>query len=460
MSLAEFPASVSRRSILLRILDSYSAGTYAWQALLGIVEVVESEAVEKAAVECRPRPRLLIKPGFVERHAETPEKLLMLVMHELHHVLLGHTRLFPRASWLDNFAFDCVINALLCRMFPQVGHLALLTDYYRADRFPECLLRPPPGWDAEGTVPLPPALCEHDDFALQEVYRGLYSWSGVSYDELIAALVRAVPLATLQGARLLGDHRAAAGGGPSESGLGNHVGLLLDIVREMAGQWPEPPASVCGRSLGGVLQRRRVVPCHVAANRRQLRKLILETAGWKQTGGATRRVADEDCAIVTPLPRHDRRAMVLSALGRPPLLYRGTVGVRRPRRVDPWVHLYLDVSGSVTHLQSALYGAVLDCRAVLHPAIHLFSTDVEDVSLASLRRGDCRTTGGTNIACVAAHARRHHVRRAVIVTDGHVGFPTRRDTETLQKIVLGTALAGDKTNHFPLQPVTDYWAEL
>jgi hypothetical protein len=38
-------------------------------------------------------PRLLINPQFVEAHAATPERLLMLVMHELHHVLLGHTRL-------------------------------------------------------------------------------------------------------------------------------------------------------------------------------------------------------------------------------------------------------------------------------------------------------------------------------------------------------------------------------
>ena len=34
------------------------------------------------------------------------EHLFLLVMHELHHVLLGHTRLFPRASRAHNIAFD------------------------------------------------------------------------------------------------------------------------------------------------------------------------------------------------------------------------------------------------------------------------------------------------------------------------------------------------------------------
>jgi hypothetical protein len=42
-------------------------------------------------VECRAQPRLLINPEFVARHAATPETLLMLVMHELHHGLGGES---------------------------------------------------------------------------------------------------------------------------------------------------------------------------------------------------------------------------------------------------------------------------------------------------------------------------------------------------------------------------------
>jgi hypothetical protein len=45
-----------------------------------------------ADVACTALPRLRINPEFVERHAETPEHLLMPVMYELHQVLLGHTR--------------------------------------------------------------------------------------------------------------------------------------------------------------------------------------------------------------------------------------------------------------------------------------------------------------------------------------------------------------------------------
>ena len=36
----------------------------------------------------------------------TDEALWTLVLHELHHVLLGHTRLYERISPLHNLAFD------------------------------------------------------------------------------------------------------------------------------------------------------------------------------------------------------------------------------------------------------------------------------------------------------------------------------------------------------------------
>ena len=111
-----------------RILDSFPSGSYALSALLRLMDIVESDRVPTAAVECRVQPLLLVNPAFVERHAETPEKLLMLVMHELHHVLLGHTTLFPTVTPVQNFVFDCVINGLISRMFPQPEHIAFLRE--------------------------------------------------------------------------------------------------------------------------------------------------------------------------------------------------------------------------------------------------------------------------------------------------------------------------------------------
>jgi len=191
-------------SIAERILDAFPSGSYGLLALLRLLDIVETAEVGTAAVECTSMPRLLINPQFVDVHAATPERLLMLVMHELHHVLLGHTRLFPRVTHADNVIFDAVINALLCRMFPKREHTSFFTDFYSDAHFPECLLRPPAGWKPSSPAPIPPALQGEDMADVQTVYRALYSETGANYQELYEALRRVLP--PLDGIRLLGSH--------------------------------------------------------------------------------------------------------------------------------------------------------------------------------------------------------------------------------------------------------------
>jgi hypothetical protein len=160
-----------------QILDCFPSGSYALSSLLRLVDIVEDRQVPTAAVECRVQPRLLINPDFVNCHANTPERLLMLVMHELHHVLLGHTTLFKTVTKTDNFVFDCVINALISRMFSHDEHLSFLTDFYSDKIFPECLLRPPTRWNGNVVKTLPPgiqALPKKQLAAVAEVYRSLY----------------------------------------------------------------------------------------------------------------------------------------------------------------------------------------------------------------------------------------------------------------------------------------------
>ena len=127
--------------------------------------------------------------------------------------------------------------------------------------------------------------------------------------------------------------------------------------------------------------------------------------------------------------------------GRPEPLERlvRQVGGTEPRSRDA-VHLYLDVSGSVESILEPLHAAVRGVERLIWRQVHLFSTDVVDVHARDLERGVCQTTGGTSIAPVARHIRRHGVRRAVVVTDGEVGFLGSKDEETLRGTILGVAL--------------------
>ena len=428
-------------SIKNRILDCLPAGRYAFTALLRLLDVVETDAVPTAAVECRAQPRLLVNPGFVARHAETPEKLMMLVMHELHHVLLGHTRRLPAVTPADNLVLDAVINALLSKMFPQPEYLALFTDFYDDAHFPACLLRPPPDW-TWGFAPLPPARVPlpaalQSAFpgvqAAREVYRALYSSEGASEADL-RRLVPQLERTGVEFTRLLGDHAHSARGEATESSR-----VLARAVVEVLRKWPTPPAPLKGRSLEGLLQEARLVPRRGPRNRAVLRRLIERIAGAGAAAPQVPRPGTVEQSVDTPVPALSRRATVLRALGAPVLLHPGTVP--RPDRFPDAerVHLYLDVSGSMDGLREALYGAALDCRAWLHPVVHLFSTRIDDVTLAELAAGVCRSTGGTDLRCVTAHLRRHRVRRAVLITDGYVGDPAGADAQVLRAVRLGVA---------------------
>ncbi len=456
-----------------RILDCFPSGTYALGALLRLLDVVETEEVPTAAVECRLQPRLLVNPKFVDAWAPTPEKLLMLVMHELHHVLLGHTRLFPRVTRVDNLVFDAVINSLLCRMFPAPEHVRFFTDFYSDERFPECLLRPAAGWpfpEAPGrragrTTLLPPALHAPEMKPAAQVYLALYSARGATYRDLYDALRRQVTEALAALVPLLGDHGPASGGRqpPVEGEQGADASrspVLFEAVRQIVERWPQPPDPIAGRSLADLLKAETVAPRHHPSNRALLRALLRKVGGLEPGGSVFRTRSDDPTAILTPIPTCERRALVLRALGAAPLLYGSTLPQPRRRPAGERVHVYLDVSGSIGNLVGALYGAVLDCGHAVHPTVHLFSTRVADVGLEDLRRGFCKTTGGTAIDCVAEHVRAHGVRRAVLVTDGYVGKPAGAHRETLRAARLGVALTPVNASRSDLAEVADFWAQL
>jgi hypothetical protein len=197
---------VAPTSIADQLLGAFPSGTYCLPALLSLAEIVETTSVATAAVECTLRPRFLINPEWVAQHAQTPEKLVMLTMHELHHVVLGHTRLFARATPLDNLVFDAVINSMLCQLFPERPYQALLTDIYSENKFPECFLRPTNVWTNGVQITVPPVLLQPEHKHLAPLYKKLYTPEGATYEELREAFRGAISDEQFVQVQLLGDH--------------------------------------------------------------------------------------------------------------------------------------------------------------------------------------------------------------------------------------------------------------
>ena len=441
-----------------RLFDCLPAGRYALAGLLRLLDVVETDAVPTAAVECQAQPRLLINPEFVERHASTPEKLMILVLHEIHHVLLGHTRRFSGPTPTDNFVFDAVINALLCRMFPQPAYTAMFRDFYPHDEFPACLLRPPEGWDPLApAIPVPPALTAPELAPALQVYRDLFSTEGASYED-VRVVLRAFlePHETRMGeVPLLGDHTHSARGHVTASANALAQGVA-DIVR----QWPAPPRPLKGTSMDELLREQRLVVRRTPSTRRLLRDLIHRVAGDGQVPHGARRRMPVPMTVESPIPVADRRALVSRALGMTPLLYRNELSISQVRPEQERVHIYVDVSGSVEGIKGPLYGAVLDCQELVHPVVHLFSTQVAEVTPAQLRAGLCRSTGGTDIQCVTRHMARHKVKRAVLLTDGEVGRVGPAGEKLLKAARLGVGYVGDWISERELAPFADATSRL
>jgi hypothetical protein len=442
-----------------QVLDCFPSGSYALSALLRLVDIVESEQVPTAAVECRIQPRMLINPNFVSRHANTPERLLMLVMHELHHILLGHTTLFKTVTNIDNFVFDCVINALISRMFPHDEHLSFLTEFYSDKKFPECLLRPPARWNGNTVKALPQAIRDlpgkfHTEVA--EVYRSLYSDTGITYQEVHDILPQLLNDDGVAFAPLLGGHGEDDA---TKGDLENRSPVLFDIVRGIVEEWPQPPDPIRGRSLADIIEQETTSVGALPNNRVILRSILMKVADRKGFG-RIRRFADSNMVTPTPIPLFDRRSTVLRALGGEPLFYTGSTTHRRLMPMADRVHVYVDVSGSMDGIKDVIYGALIDCKEWLHPCVHLFSTSISDVSHNDIRKGIVKSTFGTDVVCVAEHMKANNVRRACIITDGWVGEPHGGHYETMSKAKLGVAYAGHSTNTTDLSGVTNYVANL
>ncbi len=438
-----------------QVLDCFPSGSYALSALLRLMDIVESDQVPTAAVECRIQPRLLVNPRFISRHANTPERLLMLVMHELHHVLLGHTTLFKTVTKTDNFVFDCVINALISRMFPHDDHLAFLTDFYSDKKFPECLLRPPSGWNGQTVKRLPPAiqdLPEYHRAEVEEVYRSLYSETGITYQEVYEILPRLLDEDATAIAPLLGGHGKDDA---TKGDLKKRSPVLFDIVRSIVEEWPKPPDPLCGRSLADIVNQDTLFARSVPGNRVILRTLLMKVAD-RMANGQVRRLGDYRMFAPTPVPLLDRRSTVLRALGSEPMFYSGSIAFRRRTPLGDRVHVYVDVSGSMDGIKDAIYGALIDCRKWVYPSVHLFSNSISDVSHDDIRKGIVKTTGGTDVACIAEHMETNNVRRACIITDGWVGKPRGGHHATMSKAKLGVAYASHSVNTHDLSDVANH----
>ncbi len=471
--------------IVARILDVIPPRSFELSTFFSLFRVRFTDEIETACVTCGDAPELLLNKTFIDAHCRTAEHLFMLVMHELYHVILGHTKLFPRSTPVRNIVFDAVINAILCSLFPAREFTSFFTDYYRSDTMPSALLRP----KGEGTPR-----------AAEEALHLLYDKNGTgTYCDVFEVLARSlVAVVVLPGGGGGGRDGGACGEGEDGSGtcpaaggdgddgdegketdgsgkapsaddagdeeegektsaandtgdeakkspndkrpvlLGSHGSEsgevspeLRDLLHEIISKWPSPDRPLAGRDLGSGERVREfsggTLPGE--ALRRGVRRLMRRATLPGPTERRRMSMREIQMETSTFLPvwtdrSHEARTLALGDA----LLYKGQTSWRRPVLRD-MLHtcVFLDVSGSVA-AEVPVLARVLEpyCRRGLCE-VNVFSTTAHPVTLRDLIAKKFPSTGGTEIDCVLkAVLERPRARRpqsVVILTDGFTGRP-------------------------------------
>lgn len=420
--------ATSRESahITRRLLGCLPATQFEMQTLTRLAGIVATRDVPTASVECKRRPRMLINPDFVAQNCKRDEHLFLLVMHELWHVLLGHTRMYPFSTPAHNIAFDAIINAGLMAKFSTPEYMGFFDNLYKADEFPFCLLRPPEGWPWNPTYPDvgPPGTRD----ILERLYprnnfRPFYGQKPL-YEEILRLLMNSGMDFQMMPIMLLGNH-ADQPMNPDGSPVNDP--FMKEALKDMMKKWQ--PIRIDGRGYGGSMSNWEVEIGPDYGNARRAFSNVLKKALGKKQGRNYRRAKTDIRSTggngVMPNPR-DRLNAAKRKLGVDSLLYAQptTVRARVPER-PALAHVYLDVSGSMAELLPHMLSLLIPYVSKRQASVYQFSTEVTALSAADLRVGKLQTTGGTNINCVLEHILEYdgRVQKALIVTDGEVGAP-------------------------------------
>lgn len=420
-------------SILSRLMASMPAATFEMETFARLAGVVITPDVPTAAMECKYRPRLLMNPEFIEKHCKRDEHLFLLVMHELWHVMLAHTSLYPRVTPAQNIAFDAIINAGLSRRFDKPAYRGFFESINPPDQFPHLLLRPPVGWPNNPQYP--------DDIGPEgtaRIMRQLYPPPNLFrpampfYDEILdliredmrqKGMLVEMPV-------LLGDH---------ESDDPYKSAFLRDAMGRVTKKWPMNVGDFGPPSKGGNLGNWQIDPYSATQELRRAFSSVLRRSLGRDLGEYRRKERLPIPGItgkgVLPNAR-DRLFHSRKLLNMPTTLWSqsGHYKARVPER-KVRAHVYLDVSGSMSKILPHLIGLL---KPYVHNGlanVYQFSTEVEALTLKDLKKGLIKSTGGTQINCVTAHMLEHRdtVKRALILTDGYTGKPHYQDMQKFKE---------------------------
>ena len=433
---------MNSRDIIDRLYSVVPVGTYQMQELLSMLDIkLSTSQTSTACITCKLTPTLYINPDFVENNCKSDEHLFMLVMHELYHKILGHTTMFKRHNDIDNIAFDAVINAILCRSFPQEEYISFFKKLNPSNSFPGCLLRPK-------DIDTP----KEFECLLDELYT---TNTGTYFDVYNSIIKHCLKNGIKFNYVLIGDHGDKADDIDDE---------LRSVIEKIVERWPRPPKIIEGRDLGSEVSNYHID--YEESNKKERKKLVrfLRLAG---IGGNKKEIDSRninnclsECISFVPSIK-DRTLYVRKALQNDVLMYKDNKYIKAPSDKSKSItYVYLDVSGSVKDDLKFFVPLLINAYKKKECLIFTFSTEVYETSPDDLINGDVKSTGGTNVDCIFEHLfslpENKAPKKIVILTDGEVGEIKTDYLDEIKRrnIKVFVGLFGERTTDRYLLPIT------
>jgi len=408
----------SIESLKWRIANVFPSNELALDHLLGMFKMAYSEKVETAAAKTGLPPVILFNKKFIQKYCRTDEHLLMLVMHEMYHILLGHTRLFRRVTQAQNFAFDAIINSMICKSMNGYEYTSFFNQLYGDDDL-SALLRPPNSWHPEND--------SKADWKLKgdllQAHKALYTTDGdITYKDIFDLVSKKINenIEII----LIGNHG-------EEDDENSSYSQITDAIAKIVAKWPAMDKTQ-GRDMGMNAAMQEIL---LEAPNKKIANIIqkaIRYAAFTNEGTVNRKALIETDTVFPYPTLPDRKATVMKSIGQPNLFYRGKIE-RISNKPVGRAHLYLDVSGSMDMILEKIFSGLLPIRQLIHPVAHIFSTEIYDYPLITILKGKYKSTFGTDINCVLEHIINNNVKKPVIITDGYVGEPSQMLTSRLPK---------------------------
>jgi len=445
--------------IMSRLLSSLPAATLEMETLAQLAGIVASRKIPTAAMECKHHPRLLLNPDFIAKHCKRDEHVLLLVMHELWHVMMAHTSLYPRVTPAQNIAFDAIINSSLSRRFRSPEYMGFFDALNPADKFPHLLLRPPIGWPDNPQYPenIGPAGTKR---VLQQLYpprSALRRSRQVTFYDEILNLIRedmrerginpdGIPI-------LIGDHDGLDD--EDKASVGELIGDAIEDFGLL-------PFGYQKRGLGGAQNSYNSDVWNSSYEARRVFASVLKKAIGPESGRFQRRtrvsIMETSGTGVMPNPR-DRMMHARTMLNGTNTLWNQQnehkARMQQPRRK---AFVYFDVSGSMGRMIPYLLGLLTPYVVNDRAQLFQFSTIVKPLPLKEIKKGLVTTTGGTSIVPVFDHLieQTKVVSRVLILTDGYTGSPTPQQLAELKArgTKIHTVLPREYANTHDLEAVS------